>query len=331
MNNRRKLLMVLGAGALAAPLAALAQEQGRVWRVGFLSNTARPASLSHAHSHGAFLRGMRELGYIEGKNLVMEYRFGEGRTKRLPALAAQLAQLKVDVIVAAGINAVRAAQKATSVIPIVMISVNDPVDRGLIKSLAWPGGNVTGLSSMTNDISHKRLQMLLDMVPKLSRLAALVNPTARGNIRALESIQAAGQTHHIEVLRADARTPQEIDNAFFLISQQNADALIVLFHPIFQEQRSRIAALTAQYRLPSMTSDRVYVEAGCLMSYGYSLAEQYGRAPTYVDKIFKGVRPSDLPVEQPTKFELIINEKTAKALGLTIPQSLLISADKVIE
>ena len=212
-----------------------------------------------------------------------------------------------------------------------MVSVGDPVGSGLIKSLARPGGNITGLSSMTDDIGSKRLQMLLDMVPKLSRVAVLVNPANPENIKALESIQAAAQKRGVKILRVEARTPQEIDNAFSLIRQQNAGALIVLFNLLFQEQRSQIAELAAKHRLPSMTADRIYAEAGCLMSYGNSFADQYRRAPTYVDKILKGAKPSDLPVEQPTTFELIINGKTAKALGLTIPQSLLISADKVIE
>jgi len=331
MNNRRKLVILLGAGALAAPLATLSQQQGKIWRVGFLAYATRPPSLSDSTHHGALQRGMRELGYVEGKNLVIEWRFADRKTERLPTLAAELVQQKVDVIVTSGRFATRAAQKATATIPIVMVSVGDPVGSGLIKSLARPGGNITGLSSMTDDIGSKRLQMLLDMVPKLSRVAVLVNPANPENIKALESIQAAAQKRGVKILRVEARTPQEIDNAFSLIRQQNAGALIVLFNLLFQEQRSQIAELAAKHRLPSMTADRIYAEAGCLMSYGNSFADQYRRAPTYVDKILKGAKPSDLPVEQPTTFELIINGKTAKALGLTIPQSLLISADKVIE
>ena len=327
---RRRLLIALGAGALAAPLSSFAQPQGKIWRVGFLSARSRPDSLDST-DYGAFVRGMRELGYVEGKNLVIEWRFADGKLERLPGLAAELVQLKVDVIVAAATPATSAAQKATTTIPIVFGSAGDPVGAGLVKSLARPGGNITGLSNLNVDIGPKRLEMLLAIVPKLSRVAVLVHPDNPNHTTLLQNIQAAGQTRGVTILRAEARTPQEIDNAFSLIRQQNAGALLVSLDPLFQQQKSQIAELTAKHRLPSMTADRIYAEAGCLMSYGSSIADLFRRAATYVDKIFKGAKPADLPVEQPTKFELIINRKTAKALGLTIPQSLLIMADKVIE
>jgi putative ABC transport system substrate-binding protein len=274
---------------------------------------------------------MRELGYVEGKNLAIEWRFADGKLDRLPALAAELVRLKVDVIVAVGLEAPLAVQKATITIPIIFVGPGDPVGTGLIKSLARPGGNITGPSTISGELGPKRLEMLLAMVPKLSRVAVLVNPTRPTHIKALESVVAAGQKLGVTMLRAEARTPQEIENAFSVMVREKAGALIVLLNPVFQEQRSQIAELSAKHRLPCMTADRIYAEAGCLMSYGNSLADDFRRAATYVNKILKGAKPSDLPVEQPTKFELVINRKTAKALGLTIPQSLLVSADKVIE
>ena len=330
MNNRRKLLVALAAGALVAPFSSIAQPQGKVWSVGFLAGR-HVDFLDSDNYYGPFRQGMRELGYVEGKNLVIEWRSAEGNNERLFGLATELVNLKVEVVVVAGTPATSAAQKATTTIPIVMGNIADPVGSGFAKSLARPAGNITGLSNMSGDVSPKQLEMLLDMVPKLSRVAVLVNPSNTGNIRTLERVQAAGLKRGVKLLRAEARTPQEIDNAFSLIRQQNAGALIVALDSLFLQQKSQIAELTTKHRLPSITPDRIYPEAGVLMSYGPSIADQYRRAAYYVDKIFKGAKPADLPVEQPTKFELVINGKTAKALGLKIPQSLLISADKVIE
>jgi len=281
--------------------------------------------------YGPFRQGMRELGYIEGKNLVIEWRSAEGNNERLPGLATELMHLKVDVIVAASTPATSAAQKATATIPIVMGSVGDPVRSGFVKSLARPAGNITGLSNLSDGYALKQLDMLMSMVPKLSRLVLLLNPSNSSNIKNLERVQAAAQTRGLKVIRVDARTPQEIGNAFTLIRQQNADALIVLPESLFLQQKNQIAELTRKLRLPAMANERMLSEAGVLMSYGPSLADSYLRAATYVDKILKGAKPADLPVEQPTKFELVINGKTARALHLTIPQTLLVSADKVIE
>jgi len=330
VNTRRKLLVLLGASAVAAPLASFAQQQNKIWRVGFLAGR-HVDFLDSDYNYGPFRQGMRELGYVEGKNLVIEWRSAEGNNERLPGLATELVNLKVDVIVTAGTPATSAAQKATTTISIVMGSVADPVGNGFVKSLARPAGNITGLANMSGDVSPKQLEMLLSMVPKLSRVALLVNPTNAANLKSLEIVQAAGQKRGVEILRADARTPQEIDNAFSWIRRQNAGALMMWTEPLFLQQKSQIAELTAKHRLPAMGGDRIYSEAGVLMSYGPNIADQYRRAATYVDKIFKGAKPADLPVEQPTKFELVINGKTAKALGLKIPQALLISADKVIE
>jgi putative ABC transport system substrate-binding protein len=331
MINRRRLLIAFSAGALTAPFGSLAQQPGKVWRVGFLASLARPASLD-SHYLYAFVRGMRDLGYVEGKNLVIEWRFGDSKPERLPGLAAELVQLKMDVLVGAGVDSPLELQKLTSTTPIVMASSGDPVGAGLIKSLARPGGNITGLSTITGELIPKRLELLLAMVPKVSRVAVLIRDSATQiGSKNLATVQAAGKQRGVTILPVQAQTPQEIDAAFASMRQQKAGALLVFLNPFFQQQRSQIAALAAKLRLPTMTADRVYAEAGCLMSYGASLADTTYRAATYVDKIFKGAKPADLPVEQPTKFELVINGKTAKALGLAIPKPLLISTDQVIE
>ena len=329
MNCRRKLLVVLGASALVAPFRSFAQQQGKVWRVGFLS-LRRPASLD-SDFLGEFPQGMRELGYVEGKNLVIEWRFADGEVERLPVLAAQLVRLKVDVIVASSTQAVSVAQKATSTVPIVMGNSGDPVGSGFVKSLAHPGGNITGLSNINVDLTPKLLEMLLSMVPKLSRVAVLVNPANSSHSARLKSVQTAAQRVRVRILPVEAKTAQEIEPAFSMMRRENAGAVIVHSDAIFNAQVRQIAELAEKHRLLSIAGIREYVDAGCLMSYGPSFASMYRRAATYVDKIFKGAKPADLPVEQPTKFEFVINRKTAKALGLTIPQSLLVSADKVIE
>ena len=338
VNQRRTLLAALGTGALTAPFAVRAQAPvaaaGKIWRVGFLALPGRPAGLD-SHYYAAFKHGMRELGYVEGKNLIIEWRWAGGEVKRLDALAAELVQLKLDLIATAGNDAAIAAQKATGTIPIVMGSSADPVDTGLVASFARPGGNMTGLSDMGSELAPKRLQLLLSMTStatrKVSRVAVLVASGSTSNIKGLAGLRAAGETLGVKILPFTAGTPDEIDAAFSSMGQQNADALIVLLNPFFQQHRIKIAQLAAQRRLPSMTADRQYPETGSLMSYGPNLADNFRRAAIYVDKIFKGRKPADLPVEQPTKFELVINGKTAKALGLKIPQDLLISADKVIE
>jgi len=274
---------------------------------------------------------MRELGYVEGKNLVIEWRFADNKYERLPDLAADLVRLKVDVIVTAGPAATSAAQKATTTIPIVFGGANDPVGSGFVKSLARPAGNITGLSNVSVEMSPKLLEMLLSTMPKLSRVAVLMNPSNSGHATMLKNVQAAAQKANVKVLPVEARTPQEIETGFSVMTKENAKAVIVVRDALFNQQVRQIAELAAKNRLSSIAQIREYVDAGGLMSYGPSITDSYRRAATYVDKIFKGAKPGDLPVEQPTKFELLINRKTAKALGLTVPQSLLISADKVIE
>ena len=329
MNNRRKLIVALGAGALAAPLRSFAQQQNKVWRIGYLSPRSRVDLL---FLDRAFVQGMGELGYVEGKNLVIEWRFADGEYERLPALAAELVTLKVDVIVAPVSPAIRAAQKATATIPIVFPTTGDPVGSGFVASLAHPGGNITGLANFNLDISAKLLELLMTMAPGLSRVAVLGNPGSSTHSAILKSIQAAALTiGRVRVFSVEARTPEEIERGFVRMTQERAGGVIVAADGFLNQQRRQIADLAASHRLPSITQTRTYVEAGGLMSYGQNQADCYRRAATYVDKILKGAKPADLPVEQPTKLELIINGKTAKALGLKIPQLLLIMADKVIE
>jgi putative ABC transport system substrate-binding protein len=325
--NRRDAIVALGAlGAAAGSFASLAQPQGKIWRVGILSPTS--ASLSSSYTK-AFLKGMRELGYIEGRNLVVERRFADGKLERLPGLAAELVQLKVDVIVVQSSPAISAAQKATTTIPIVMTSAGDPVRSGFVKSLARPGGNITGLSIMSSDTGAKLLELLRSVVPKLARVAVLTPSASYGAIS--QSVQATAQKAGVKTLVAEASTPQEIENAFSMMVREKADAVIVGSPSVFGQQHRQIAELALKYRMPSMFQDRVTVENGGLISYGQKITDFYERSATYVDKILKGAKPGDLPVEQPVSFELVVNLKTAKALGLTIPQTILVRADEVIE
>ena len=327
MNSRRTLIIALGAGALVAPLALFAQQQGKVWRVGFLA--LNPASVNLQNTD-AFLKGMRELGYVEGKNLVVEWRSADGKLERLPGLAAELVQLKVDVIVAEPSPAISAAQKASSTIPIVMAISSDPVGVGLVKSLARPGGNVTGLSTMGSDTGAKLLDLLFSVVPNLSRVALLAysgNPYQATT----KSVEAGARNAGVKTLLLEASTPQEIEDAFAMMAREKAEAVIVGSVTFSTLQQRQIAELALKYQLPSMFGTRGYVEAGGLMSYGTKFTDLYQRSATYVDKILKGAKPGELPVEQPVTVELVVNLKTAKALGLTIPQSLLLRADELIQ
>ena len=330
MNKRRDLLVALGAGALVAPLACFAQQPDKVWRVGFLSARSRPVSLD-SDEYSGFPQGMRELGYVEGKNLVIDWRYAEGKYERLPDLVAELVRLKVDVIVAPGSPVISAAQKAGTSVPIVAVNAQDPVGSGFIKSLARPGGNITGLASLASDIGPKHLEMLLGMVPKLARVAVLVNFDNPSHPVTLKNIQAAAEKANAKAFPVDARTAPEIEKAFSAMTREKAGAVIVARDALFLQQARQIAELAAKNRLPTISGIREYMEAGGLIIYGPNSTDSFRRAATYVDKILKGAKPGDLPVEQPTKFELVVNMKTAKALGITIPQSILISADKVIE
>jgi len=332
VNERRRLLIALVAAALA-PEALLAQSTpapGKVWRVGFLSERGRPDSLD-SDIFGAFAQGMRALGYDEGKNLVIEWRFAGGKYEGLPGLAVELVRSKVDVIVVAGTQGTRAAQKATTTIPIVMGSTPDPVGSGFVKSLSRPGGNITGFANLAGDLSTKQFEMLLSIVPKLSRLAVLLNPDNPSHALVLKSVQAAAQKAGVAVLPVNARTAPEIETGFSAMAKDRAGAVILAADQFYVQQRRQIAALATRHRMPSIITNVDYAPAGGLMSYGENAHDRYRRVATVVDKIFKGAKPGELPVEQPTKFELIINVRTAKALGLTVPQELLVRADKVIE
>jgi ABC-type uncharacterized transport system substrate-binding protein len=323
MMTRRAFFTGLGA-VLAAPFAANAQA-GKIALIGYLQlgSAAGPPT--------ALLQGLRELGYVEGHNIVIEYRYAEGRAERLPELAAQLVDLNVDIIVAGGTPAPLAAKQATSVIPIVMTSAGDPVGSGLVATLSRPGGNVTGLSLFSPEITGKRLSLIKDIVPGISRVAVLwnaTNPIAALNMRETE---AAARTLRLQVQALQVHGPDDIESALPGAISGRAGALFLLDDPLLFQYRQRIADFAAANRLPASAYFKEFAQAGGLMTFGPDLAESNRRAATFVDKILKGAKPGDLPVEQPTKFELVINLKTAKALGLTIPQSLLLRADQVIE
>jgi putative ABC transport system substrate-binding protein len=330
MNNRRKILIALGASALPASFAVFAQQQGKVWRVGIVTPRSRPASLD-VDTFGAFVRELRDLGYVEGKNLVIEWRFADGDNARLPGFVADFLQLKVDIIVTMGGPATRAAQQATATIPIVMLSVGDPVGLGLVDSLSRPGKNTTGVSNLAGDVSNKFLEFLRAVVPKLSRVAVLLNPSSPFAALALQQIQAAAKPAGISISVFEATSASQIDAAFAAIARSHPGALIVAADVYFPSRARQITELAAKNRIPAIYSGGLFVEAGGLMGYGENYGVTARRAVTYVDKILKGAKPADLPVEQASQLELVINRKTAKALGLTLPQELLLRANTVIE
>ena len=327
--NRRTFLTMVGGSILAAPFAAEAQPAGKVYRVGYFtagSVTANPRVLE------AFRQGLRDHGWVEGQNIVIEYRSAEGRFDRLPDLAAELVRLKVDVIAATPTPAALAAKNATGTVPIVGVSLTEPVELGLVASLARPGGNVTGVSySVGADIFGKDLELLKEVVPKVRRVAVLSNPDSPAQRITIGNIKGTARSLGVQLLLLEARAPGDFDGAFAAMAREHVGALLVVTDPMFIPHRARLADLVAKNRLPSIFTQRADVEAGGLMSYGPNFPDMYRRAAGYVDKILRGAKPADLPVEQPTKFELVINLKTAKTLGLTIPPSVLGRADQVIE
>jgi putative ABC transport system substrate-binding protein len=328
--DRRRFLLTSLAGVLAAPLAVEAQ-QGTVPRVGWLS----PFSGSDPQAHRSvdfFRQALRDLGHVEGQSFAIEYRWAEGKSERLLDLATELVRLKVAVIVASGgVPPAQAAQRATKAIPIVFTGPADPVAAGLVASLARPGGNITGSTLISDQLMGKGLELLREVVPNVTRVAVLWNPTNPGNTHQLRGAEAAAAASGVRLLPVEARAPAEIDRAFVAMARERAGALLVLLDVIFYDQREPITALAAKNRLPAVYPYGVFAEAGGLMSYAASRSDLHRQTAVYVDKILKGAKPSDLPVEQPTKFELVINLKTAKAIGLTIPPSLLGRADQVIE
>ena len=316
------LLIILTTAHLAQ-----AQQPKKVARIGFLAGTAASIEKNRIE---AFRQGLRELGYVEGKNIVIEWRWAEGKFDRLPDLAAELVRLNVEVIVTGGSTSTRAAKKVTTTVPIVMAQVNDPVGNGFVASLARPGGNMTGLSTLYPEISGKRLELLKEIVPKLSHVAVLGNSMNPGNAQALKEVELAAGAFKVHLQYLDVLSSKDIETAFRAASKGRADAVLVLGGPVVQSHRTQIVDLAAKSRLPATYNVPEFVEDGGLISYGVSVNDLYRRAATYVAKILKGVKPADLPVEQPTKFEFVINLKAAKQIGLTIPQSMLYRADKVI-
>jgi len=317
-------------GALFSPSAAEAQQAAKIARIGILTtNLAAAPQMTEA-----FLQGLRDLGYVEGRNVVIEYRDAGGKVDRLPALAAELVALRVDVIMAGSTPLALAAKQATRTLPIVFIGSGDPVTDGLVSSLARPGGNVTGLSSLTPERVGKCLELLTQAAPRVSRVAVLWQPGAVGERTekdTLKGAEVAARALGVRLQFVEARGPADIDKAFSDMTRARASALAVWTTAMFVAERTRLVALAAKNRLPGVYTLREFVDAGGLMSYGHSQADLNRRAATYVDKILKGVKPADLPVEQPTKFDLVVNLTTAKALGLTIPPSLLARADHVVE
>ena len=327
MNRRDTVLALLALGA--APRIVGAQQTGKIYRVGYLQGSTREQQL---HLVKAFEDGLRDLGYRDGQNIVIEYRFADARMERLPALAADLVRLNVDAIVTGTNPSTDAALQATKSIPIVMAFGNDPVGAGLIASLARPGGNITGVTADTGDeIYGKRLQLLKDVIPKFSRVAVLWNPDFAPNQGRWKVTSDAARKLGLQMLSMEARGSDNLELAFNTMVKERANALLLLLDPVLFNYRGQIGTMAAKNRLPAIAELRDMAVAGLLLTYGVDPRGAWRRAAGYVDKILKGAKPSDLPIEQPTKFELVINGKTAKALGIAIPQSLLLGADEVIQ
>lgn len=327
MNNRRKLVIALGAGALTAPFESIAQHS-KVWRIGVLETISMALN---AANFDAFRKGLREFGYVERKNLVIVYRSAEGRGERFADFAMEFVNLKVDLIVTRGTPAALAASKATGTIPIVMAAIGEPQGIGIVATLARPSGNVTGLSAFATVLNGKRIEMLREIAPKITRIATLFNMGNPLFLPQWKETQSVLEILGIQSQLLDVRKAEELEPAFNEAVKQRANGLIVGMDALAQANCQLIVELAAKHRLPTIYASKEFVDAGGLISYGVRFSDLYYRAASFVNKIFKGAKPADLPVEQPTKFELCINGKTAKALGVTIPQSLLISADKVIE
>jgi putative ABC transport system substrate-binding protein len=323
--KRREFITVLGC-AVAWPLASRAQ--GRIPRVGFMGNST--AALE-ANLVDSFREGLRELGYEEGRNIAIEYRWADGQYERLAALVTELIAAKVDVIVTAGTPAALAVKKATSTVPLVMVAVGDPVGTGLVPSLARPDGNLTGLSSVAPDLEGKRLELLREIVPSVSRIAVFLNSVNPFHATSMRQAQTAGKTLGIKVQQYDIRKSEDLDGAFAAIRKERPDALLILADRVFLHNRERIVDFTGEQHLPNVNAYKELVEAGGLISYGPSYEDMHKRAAIYVNKILKGAKPGNLPIEQPTKFTLVVNLKAAKALGISMPPAVLSRADEVIE
>ena len=326
--SKKMAVFVLAVAILASVHLAKAQQPKKVPRIGFLGNST--AALE-ANLIEPFREGLRDLGYVEDRNILIEYRWAEGKYERFPALIAELIALKVDVIVTAGTPATQAVKKATTSVPLVMVAVGDPVGTGIIASLNRPGGNITGLTSISPELEGKRLELLREVIPKLSHIAVLWNPLNAFHVIENKEAQAAATVLRMKVLYLGVQAQEQFGNAFATILKERPGALLVLADRLFLHERTRIMDFAAQHRLPGIYAYLELVEAGGLMSYGPSYADMHRRAATYVDKILKGAKPADLPVERPMKFELVINLKAAKQIGLTIPPNVLARADRVIK
>jgi ABC-type uncharacterized transport system substrate-binding protein len=331
--ERRTFVATFAGSFLAAPLAGEAKQAANAPRIGWLLSGSLESPESRAVL-SAFRQGARERGYVEGQNIVIEYRAAEGRIGHFPALATDLVRLKVDLIIAGSTPAARAARQATTTIPIVAPTMGDPVGDGFVASLARPGGNITGLTFLGPELVPKRLELLKEALPKVSRVAGLWHPgnlSERTTKDMLSQTETAARTLRMQLQLVEVRSPDELDRAFSTMARQRADALIMFPSAMLFNERQRVINLAEKHRLPSVYAAKEFVEIGGLISYGASITDSFRRAATYVDRILKGAKPGDLPVEQPTKFELVINLKTAKALGLSIPPSLLSRADEVIQ
>jgi len=327
--DRRVFITIVGGSIIAGPLAVKAQQVSKLPRIGVLA-AGFPATSSHAAA--ALEQGLREHGYVEGQSIVVERRFGEARPERMSDMAAELVRMKVDLIVASTDAAIAAVKQRTRTIPIVMINSTDPVGTGFVASLARPGGNVTGLSSVSPELSAKRLEVLKEVVPGLSRVAIMWNPEVRGAVLDYKETEAAARLLRVQLQSVEVSRADDLDQAFSAIARGRADALVIPpINAVLFANRGQVAARAQRNRIPSMAGQREYVDAGGLMAYGPSIPDAWRRAAVLVDKILKGAKPADLPVEQPTKFELVINLKTAKALGLTVPPTLYAFANEVIE
>jgi ABC-type uncharacterized transport system substrate-binding protein len=324
--RRRDFINFLGGAAATWPLAARAQQPARVYNIAMLGSAR-----TNSRAYVAFSEAFRQLGWIEGKNVVLVYRSADNHVDRLPKLAVELVRLKVDVIVTAGTLASLAAKHATTTIPIVMAAAGDPLGSGLVANLAQPIGNVTGLSLMSPDLGGKRLELLKELLPQISRVAVLWNSASPYPAHVFKETESAAQTLGIEVQSLEVRGPDDFNNVFEAVRQNHPDALIAVEDPLTNSYLSQIANFAAANKLPAIFGFREFVDAGGLMAYGANLADLFRRAAAYVDKILRGAKPAELPIQQPTKFELVINLKTAKALGLIIPPTLLARADEVIE
>ncbi len=324
----RRLLWLLTVLLLASSHLAEAQQPKKIPRIGYLATGSANTGKTNLE---AFRQGLRDLGYIEGKNLRVEYRFAEEKQDRVPGLVAELLQLKVDVLFVPSLPGIRAAKQATKMVPVVMLTIQDPVAIGIVDSLARPGGNITGLTTLTRDLSGKRLELLQEAVVGISRVGVLWDTNAPGPVIAFKEYEAAASVLKIPLQSLEVRGPNpDLDGAFQAVAKGRTSALITISNPVLSRHQKQIANLEIKNRLPSMCESSAYAEAGCLMSYSANSADQYRRAAVYVDKILKGTKPADLPVEQPTKFELVINLKTAKQIGLTIPPNVVVRADRVI-